>query len=53
MLLDPDGNVAQGYGVAVLPVTFLLTTDGNIEGRQTGVVGRDVLTGHLAPLARR
>jgi peroxiredoxin len=41
---DPDGVVAEAYGVRTLPVTFFIGPDGRIVDRGFGLTTEDALT---------
>ena len=43
LLLDPDGRVAIGFGVAGVPETFVVGADGTIRRRFIGPVSEDGL----------
>lgn len=49
-LLDPQGTVAQRFGVVALPVNVFLTAAGRISGIQVGQLGRSVLAAQLRPI---
>jgi peroxiredoxin len=34
--LDPDGKIADLYGVSGIPTTFIVGPDGNVVGRAVG-----------------
>jgi hypothetical protein len=49
-LLDADLAVGRAYGVAALPTTFFVRSDGTIDRRQVGQLDERVLTAELSNL---
>ncbi len=50
VLLDPDGAVAQAYGVKALPVTWLLDAQGRVRGKIVGEVAPEVFERRVVEL---
>jgi cytochrome c biogenesis protein CcmG/thiol:disulfide interchange protein DsbE len=47
---DPQGRVAQGYGLYGMPTTIFISPDGRIVGRRVGEVSRRELEDTIAEL---
>lgn len=50
VVADPDGQIGTRYGVAALPSTVFVHSDGVVEGRHVGQLDRATLADHLATL---
>jgi thiol-disulfide isomerase/thioredoxin len=50
VLLDSDGKVAAGYGVAAYPTTYFIRIDGTIASTYPGALSGDLLASHLSNL---
>jgi cytochrome c biogenesis protein CcmG/thiol:disulfide interchange protein DsbE len=50
---DPEGKVAQAYGLFGMPTTVLITADGRVAARRTGEVSRRELEQAIEELLER
>lgn len=51
VLVDPDGKVAEAYGVAGAPATFFIRPDGTIAGDLLGPVSTGILQKQFEKIA--
>jgi cytochrome c biogenesis protein CcmG, thiol:disulfide interchange protein DsbE len=49
--VDPDGEVAQKYGVLGMPQTFVISSDGRIASRTVGPITEAKINGLLSALS--